>query len=60
MALSNSRIKEMAHDVANTIEHGEALYGGAMLDELLADIDCLRTACIEYANENTEEETEWE
>ncbi|MFJ7665296.1 hypothetical protein ACIQXW_23340 [Lysinibacillus sp. NPDC097162] len=58
MALSKSRILDMAHDIANTVEHGEALYGCAMLAELLADIDRLRTSCIEYAKENGEEESE--
>ena len=58
MAVKMRYIKEMAYDVANTVEHGEALYGGEMLAELLDDIDRLRSACIEFAEEYRKEVTE--
>ncbi len=55
MALKKSRVEDLAHDIANTIEHGECFYEAEELDELLEQIADLERACVMYRAQIIEE-----
>jgi len=44
--LTRGIVEERLHEIIGHIEHGECFYNADIMDELLEDIDGLRSACI--------------
>lgn len=54
--MTKSRIEDMAHNIANTIEHGECFYEADCMNDLMRDINELKDACLAYERQVQSEE----